>query len=74
MPFFGKIRKSLVCLIGSWEPAAVIIIYPAGSIITFGLGLVGLFPLFFMPLLLNMLIIYDVCLIAKGRKSKLPEF
>ena len=73
--YLGNIRKGLVYLIGSWGLAFVIFaIYMVGTVATWGIGAFCLLPLFLIPFVLDIFIIYDVYLISKGRKSKLPEF
>ena len=73
--YLGKTRKALIYLLGSWGlPMLIFGVYVIGSIFTLGAGFLCLLPLFMIPLLLDLAIIYDVYLISKGRKPKLPEY
>ncbi len=63
--YLGNMRKGLAYLVAGW-----VIVIPV-AIIT---SLTCCFPLLLLPLALDLLIVYDVYLEAKGEEAKLPSF
>ena len=64
--YLGKVKKGIVYLIASWT----IVIVTIGAIY---LTLGCCFPLIVIPLLFDLVMVYDVYLDAKGEKTILPE-
>jgi hypothetical protein len=71
----GYTRKALIYTVGLW---AVIFVLAIGvfalSFVTMGFGSLCIFPLIIAIFALDIFIIYDVYCMAKGEKSKLPDF
>ncbi len=73
--YLGLVRKGIVYLIASWGSGLLVaLIYIAITLTTFGLGAICALPLVFVPLALNIIIVWDVYLLAKGEKPKLPDY
>ncbi|MBI5046779.1 hypothetical protein HZC07_03540 [Candidatus Micrarchaeota archaeon] len=72
--YLGNVKKAAIYVLASWALWAVVMV---GFVVIGGLTGVGLFcclPVFLIPLLLNLVIIWDVYLEANGDKTKLPNF
>jgi len=72
--YLGNVRKGLIYLVALWALWAVTaIVYTVLTIFTAGFGAIC-FPIFVIPLLFGLYIVWDVYCVAKGEKSKLPDF
>jgi fatty acid desaturase len=71
----GYTRKALIYTVGIW---AVIFVLVIGvfilSFVTMGFGTLCLIPLIILIFAIDVFIIYDIYCMAKGEKSKLPDF
>ena len=73
--YLGNVRKGVVYLIGAWVVLGIAFAVSfAVGIATLGLGFCLMIPIALLALALDILIIWDVYLIAQGEKPKLPEF
>ncbi len=75
--YLGNMRKGAIYLVASWALFGIIIgVMVFGgtllAIATSGLGMCCVIPLALVPLLLDIIIVYDVYIEAKGEKPKLP--
>jgi len=69
--YIGDVKKGIEYLIAGWVVAiGVLIAYVAVGMLT-GVGLCC-FPVFIVPLIFDLLIVWDVYLQAKGEPTKLP--
>ncbi len=72
--YLENVKKGLIYLLINWVAVGVIVIfYSVVSAITGGVGLCC-FPALLIPLIVSLLIVYDVYVEAKGEKSILPGF
>lgn len=76
--YLGNVRKGVVYILASWVlTGAVVVAFYIGAMALTLTTLVGgmcCLPVLIVPLLFDMLIVYDVYLEAKGEKPKLPSF
>jgi hypothetical protein len=71
----GYTRKALIYTVGTWAVIFVLaIVVFALSIVTMGIGSICMFPLILAIFVIDIVIIWDVYCMAKGEKSKLPDF
>ncbi len=71
--YLGNVKKGLIYIILGWFLTGTIAVaYVIGAYTL--VGIVCCLPLFLVPLALNIAIIYDVYLEAKGEPTKLPSF
>ncbi|MCX6774392.1 MAG: hypothetical protein NTY68_05365 [Candidatus Micrarchaeota archaeon] len=71
----GYTRKALIYTVGVWAVLAVLVIGVfVLSFVTMGFGSLCIFPLLLIIFAIDIFIIYDVYCMAKGEKSKLPDF
>jgi TM2 domain-containing membrane protein YozV len=72
--YLGNVRKGIVYLIAAWGVmAATVIAYIILTVVSMGIGSLC-FPIFVIPLAFDLYVVWDVYCVAKGEKSKLPEF
>ncbi|MCX6776123.1 MAG: hypothetical protein NT130_04725 [Candidatus Micrarchaeota archaeon] len=70
--YIGDVKKGIEYLIAAWLLAGLVFGgYIAITIFTSGLGLCCI-PVFVIPLVFDLLIVWDVYLEAKGEPTKLP--
>lgn len=70
--YLGNVRKGIAYLIASWIIAgSVVAAYILGAF-TY-IGLICCLPLLLLPLLFELLVVYDVWLEASGEQTKLPN-
>lgn len=71
--YLGFVRKGIIYLVGTWllTIAAVAIYFIIGAITV--VGFICLIPLLFIPFIVSLLTVWDVYVIAKDEKSKLPN-
>jgi TM2 domain-containing membrane protein YozV len=70
--YLGNVRKGIVYLIATWCVIAITtVVY-----MLLAMTVVGAicFPIYIIPLAFDLYIVWDVYCIAKGEKSKLPDF
>jgi TM2 domain-containing membrane protein YozV len=77
--YLGNVRKGIIYLGISWALVfAVVAAYFIGGsifgIMTYGVGFLCCLPVFLLPVIFDLLIVYDVYLEAKGEPTKLPNF
>jgi hypothetical protein len=73
--YLGNMKKGIIYLLAVWVLAGILaVLYLVGGIATGGIGFLCLLPIFFLILLFEFVIIYDVYLMAKGEQPKLPSF
>ena len=76
--YLGNVRKGLIYVIASWALSiAVVVAIWVGAIVLTMTTLVGgvcCLPALIVPLIFDILIVYDVYLEAKGEPTKLPNF
>ncbi len=73
--YLGNVRKGIVYLVGAWIALAVAMaVAMAVGIATLGLGFCLVIPIVLIALAFDLVIVWDVYLIAQGEKPKLPEF
>lgn len=71
--YLGKVKKGLIYLAATWGSwILVTIIYFIGMFT--GIGVLLCLPVFILPLLFELYMVWDVYLDAKGERTKLPEF
>jgi hypothetical protein len=75
--YIGSTKKGLEYVIGFWALCIVVIIAYLlggiiGGIITMGITSICCMPLFLVPLVVGLVIVWDVYLEAKGEPTKLP--
>ncbi len=72
--YMGMTRKGLVyCAASLIVWGLVFVAYLGISFVTFGIGAIC-FPVFILPLLFNLAVVYDLYKITKGEKALLPDF
>lgn len=72
--YLGNVRKGIIYLLAAWVAIAV----PFGvgvaiGLLTFGLGLCLIIPIGLLVVAFDLLIVWDVYLMAQGKKPKLPN-
>lgn len=73
--YLGKMKKGAIYLLANWALTFIsLVVYIAIGIFTGGAGFVCLPVFFLLPLILSVMIVYDVYLTAKGEAPKLPSF
>ncbi|MDD5340764.1 MAG: hypothetical protein PHV13_06015 [Candidatus ainarchaeum sp.] len=75
--YLGNVRKGIIYLVVSWVLLGIVIgVALFGgtllAIATSGLGACCIAPLPLIPLLFDIIVVYDVYITAKGEKPKLP--
>lgn len=75
--YIGNVKKGIEYLIAMWAlTIGVCIVYfgsaVIGSFLTFGLSSLCCMPIFLVPLVFGLVILWDVYLEAKGEPTKLP--
>jgi fatty acid desaturase len=71
----GYTKKALIYTVGVWAAIFILAIGVfALSFVTMGFGSLCIFPLIILIFAIDIFIIYDVYCMAKGEKSKLPDF
>jgi TM2 domain-containing membrane protein YozV len=72
--YLGNVRKGIVYLIAAWGVAIITaVIYTILTVVSMGIGAIC-FPIFIIPVAFDLYIVWDVYCVAKGEKSKLPDF
>ncbi len=73
--YLGNLKKCLIYIVATWGMLiGLIIVYVVASYLTLGIGLICCLPLLLIPLAINLAIVYDVYMEAKGEKMILPDF
>ncbi len=73
--YLGNVRKGIIYLLAPWiATVALLVLATVGAVLTFGLGLICIVPLALVLIAFDLLIVWDVYLVAQGEKPKLPEF
>jgi len=73
--YLGKVKKGLIYLLLVWASWLVVaLLYFVGIFASGGIGMFVCLPIFILPLIFEIYMIWDIYLDAKGEKTKLPEF
>lgn len=74
--YLGNMRKGLIYLVASWALTGIVIgvVFFGGAVLAAvtGIGACCVIPLALLPVLFDLVIVYDVYIEAKGEKPKLP--
>ncbi|MFH1285973.1 MAG: hypothetical protein ABIH99_05325 [Candidatus Micrarchaeota archaeon] len=71
--YLGNVKKGIIYLVANWVLTFGIVIIYFIAVFTV-IGAVLCLPIFLIPIILNLLIVYDVHLEASGKKTILPGF
>jgi TM2 domain-containing membrane protein YozV len=72
--YLGNVRKGIVYLVATWGVIIITaIVYTIITLVSMGVGALC-FPIFVIPLAFDLYVVWDVYCVAKGEKSKLPDF
>ncbi|MEM3556010.1 MAG: hypothetical protein QXF56_04805 [Candidatus Micrarchaeia archaeon] len=77
--YIGNVKKGIEWLIIGWLVLAVVLgayFFGGflGGFITYGLSSLCCLPVFIIPVIVDLVVVWDVYLEAKGEKPKLPMF